>query len=156
MNKYKLKKELDNIEKVLLEYFQPLKGTLYGLKILDNDSRKIKSNIYRDYKYYNDYYTGVTIKYLKEYLFNNKYKQNMIIYVLMKLLKEYKIQTLPCANIRKIVFENVNDQHYSRKFNDIKNHTYLTDFNKREYLSNDDIQYIKFFKIYNIIYKQLI
>lgn len=111
MNKKKIIDGLKNIESILLYYFN--KNEKEWLDILDGDSRKYIQD-YDDYSLKG--YSGVTVKYLREYLFNNKYSKSMISYVLLKLLSEGEIQTLFCNDIKQIVFEPTETNHGTNYF----------------------------------------
>lgn len=130
MNKQVLIKELNYIENIILHYFNK-NGSKY-LDILDGDSRKYIS----EYENYNvDGYTGVTIKYLREYLFNKKYSKSMISYVLLKLLSEGSIQTLFCCDIEKVIFEPKESNHFTKYF--INNHDDDEDFDSKDSIEKD-------------------
>lgn len=111
MNKQKMIKSLNDIETNILHYFN--KNNSKWLDILDGDSRQYVEN-YNDYKIKG--YTGVTVKYLRTYVFNNKYSKSMISYVLLKLLSECNIQTLFCNDIKQIVFEPTESGHGTNYF----------------------------------------
>ena len=132
MNKQKIIDGLKNIESILLYYFN--KNETEWLDILDGDSRKYIS----DYEgYYLKGYSGVTVKYLREYLFNNRYSKSMISYVLLKLLSEGEIQTLFCNDIKQIVFESTESSHGTNYF--INNYEEdEDDFNERDNIENKD------------------
>lgn len=128
MKKEILINELQKIEKKLIDYFEDVQdgykskgeNKYKSLKILDKD---IRSTIQGYNGYYTiQGYTGVTVKYLRKYLFNNKYSCSLLHYVLIKLLKEKLIQTLYCCNIRQIVFENKKNNHPCIGFNSISNY----------------------------------
>ncbi len=111
MNKQKMINGLKDIEIKLLHYFN--KNESKWLDVLDGDSRKYIDDYY-DYSLKG--YSGVTVKYLREYLFNKKYSKSMISYVLLKLLSEGKIQTLFCGDIKQIVFESTESSHGTHCF----------------------------------------
>ncbi len=106
MNKQTIIKELEILEKGILKYFNETDSQY--LTVLDGDSRKYIDD-YDDYSLKG--YTGVTVKYLREYLFNKRYSKSMISYVLLKLLSECNIKTLFCGDIKQIVFESTKSSH---------------------------------------------
>ena len=111
MNKQILIKELEVIENIILKYFNETDSEY--LTVLDGDSRKYVE----DYGGYSlKGYTGVTVKYLREYLFNKKYSKSMISYVLLKLLSEGNVKTLFCGDINQIVFESTESSHGTNYF----------------------------------------
>ena len=125
MKKEILKQNLNKIEKTLIEYFNNVKCGrkpnsdyhYYGLKILDSDTRTTIPGYTR---YLNVGYTGVTVNYLRKYLFNNIYSKSMIYYCLINLLKYKEVRTLNCMDIRNIVFENKkNTNHATYHYKDL-------------------------------------
>ena len=133
MNKQKIIKGLKDIEITLLYYFN--KNESMWLDILDGDSRKYV----HDYEGYStNGYSGVTVKYLREYLFNKKYSKSMISYVLLKLLSEGCIQTLYCSDIKKIIFESTESSHGTYYF--INNYDDEEDYDEGESIKNDEYQ----------------
>lgn len=129
MNKQKIIDGLKDIETILLHYFN--KNELMWLDVLDGDSRKYIDDYYG---YALKGYTGVTIKYLREYLFNKKYSKSMISYVLLKLLSEGNIKTLFCGDIKQIVFEPIESTHGTNYF--INNYDEDDDFNAKDNIEN--------------------
>ncbi len=138
MKKQKLIKELSNIETIISDYFTK-SGTKY-LTILDGDSRQYL----KDYTGYEiEGYKGVTVEYIRLYLFNKKYSKSMISYVLLKLLSEGNIKTLHCHNIMDVVFEPIRSTHYSNYFK--TNH-----YNDGDNIEHE-ITYIKLIKSHKAI-----
>lgn len=131
MNKQVLTKELNNIENIILHYFNK-NGSEY-LDILDGDSRKYVDN-YDDYSLKG--YSGVTVKYLREYLFNKKYSKSMISYVLLKLLSEGSIQTLYCCDIKQIIFESTESTHGTNYF--------INNYDEDDDCDECNINYVKY------------
>lgn len=131
MNKQVLIKELNYIENIILHYFNK-NGSKY-LDILDGDSRKYVED-YDGYTFKG--YTGVTVKYLREYLFNKKYSKSMISYVLLKLLSEGNIQTLFCCDIEKVIFEPIESSHGTNYF--------INNYDEDEAYDIENISYKKY------------
>ena len=115
MNKQALVNELETLEKGILKYFN--KNESKWLDILDGDSRQYVKD-YDDYKIKG--YTGVTIKYLREYLFDKKYSNAMVTYVVLKIFSEGCIQSLYCCDIHHVIFESTESVHGTHYF--IENH----------------------------------
>ena len=111
MNRQKIINGLKDIEVTLLHYFN--KNDSMWLDVLDGDSRKYVKD-YEDYSLKG--YSGVTVKYLREYLFNKKYSISMISYVLLDLLSKGSIKTLHCGDIKQIVFESTESSHGTNYF----------------------------------------
>lgn len=116
MNKQKMILGLKDIELTLLNYFN--KNNSMWLDILDGDSRKYVTN-YKGYEIKG--YSGVTIKYLREYLFDKKYSKSMITYVLLKLFLKSAVRSFYCCDIKHVVFESNESIHGSHFF--IKDHS---------------------------------
>jgi hypothetical protein len=76
------------------------------LPILDKDNRHI-NNTYADVPTYKlkKGYTGVTIEYLRKYLFNNKINKDILMAILMDLLKKKQLNVIFCWNVQRLVFE---------------------------------------------------
>lgn len=131
MLKSKLKKELLNIENIILSEITGHKLPVYdeGLKYrkYDNDDRVF-------------YYTGLTSSYIRKYIFNNKYSISMINYVLVKCVIERKIRTLYCHDVKKVVF-------HKGKYS-----TYVYDPSKQKYMNMcTSSSYSKYLKHYHAI-----
>ena len=145
MNKQILIKELYNIKSIILHYFN--KNESKWLDVLDGDSRKYVSN-YEGYDL--EGYTGVTVKYLREYLFNKKYSKSMISYILLKLLSEGNIKTLFCGDIKQIVFEPIESNHGTNYF--INNYDDEEDFDDDNSIETyENKHYNSMIKSYNAI-----
>ena len=130
MNRQKIINGLKDIEVTLLHYFN--KNDSMWLDILDGDSRKYVDD-YCDYCLKG--YSGVTVKYLREYLFNKKYSISMISYVLLDLLSKGSIQTLYCGNINQIVFESTESNHSTYYF--------INDYDEDD-CNESNINYVKY------------
>lgn len=140
MNKQKMINGLEDIRVTLLHYFN--KNNSMYLDILDGDSRQYLEK-YKGYS--RKGYSGVTVKYLREYLFDKKYSISMISYVLLDLLSKADVRTLPCGNIDDIVFENTKSCHWSHYFiNKGSNETSGS-------INDNDIRYKPMIKSYNAI-----
>jgi len=76
------------------------------LPILDKDYRHINKT-YADVTTYKlkKGYTGVTVEYLRKYLFNNKINKDILMAILINLLKDKKVNILFCWNVERFVFE---------------------------------------------------
>lgn len=139
MNRQKMINGLNNIEVALLHYFN--KNDSMWLDVLDGDSRKYVAD-YSDYSLKG--YSGVTVKYLRTYLFNKKYSISMISYVLLKLLSEDCIKTLHCRDIEQVVFESTESSHETYYF--INNYDYDEDEDEDDIENNE-------YKCYNSMIK---
>ena len=111
MNKQSLINELEFIKEVIIKYFN--KTGTEQLAVLDGDSRKYVDS-YTGYEISG--YTGVTIKYLREYLFDKKYSNAMVTYVMLQLLLKGEIRTLYCCDIKRVIFEPIKSTHGSHYF----------------------------------------
>ena len=104
MNREKLKKELNLIEEVIYDFFNHnYQATAGAVPVFDAHLSKRGAKI--------GYYCGVTPRYIRQYLFNNKYSLSMIHYVLLKLFYRgekdgKKIKTFHCNDIHKVIFSN--------------------------------------------------
>lgn len=99
--KTKLKKDLNYIRNTIEEYIN--NGDNYPrIDILDGDSRPCIEG----YDEYNENgYSGVTAKYIRKYLFDNKYSKALIHTALLKLMNAGIITTIYCPDIKSVVWE---------------------------------------------------
>ena len=88
----------------ILEYFNK-NGTKY-LDILDEDVRNHPV-------YEKNYYTGVTLDYIVEYVLDNKYSIDDVAECLKQLHLDGEIRSLFCNNIKNIVFESKLSSHWN-------------------------------------------
>ena len=120
------------------------------LPVLDKDLRYINKT-YADIPTYRlkKGYTGVTVEYLRKYLFNNKINKDILMAILIDLLKDKKINVIFCTNVKRFVFECRKTSRHS-----------IFDYDLFiEYFVNDDsgkyIESIKFSRAYNILKSNL-
>tara|TARA_R110002124_G_scaffold281430_1_gene455649 strand:+ start:6501 stop:6941 length:441 start_codon:yes stop_codon:yes gene_type:complete len=136
MLKSKLKKELLNIENIILSEITGHKLPVYdeGLKYRKYENR-FNKDLERVY-----YYTGLTPQYIKKYILGGKYSLSMIHYVLIKCVIENKLRTLYCHDVKKVVF-------HKGKYS-----TYVYDPSKQKYMNMcTSSSYSKYLKHYHAI-----
>jgi len=149
MKKKDIKKQIEPAKLIILSYL----NAKY-LKILDTDIRYDNESYdllpRQQDKIFIKGYTGVTVDYIRKYLFNNKVNKDILISILMDLLKEEKINVIYCHNVKRLVFEN---RKYTR--HSLFTLKYFIDYmvNNEGYNYYDEAK--KFYKVYSILKSNL-
>jgi|694.fasta_scaffold65876_5 hypothetical protein len=78
----------------------------------DNPDSKKRTLKVLDNKYCK-YYTGVTLNYITYNLLKAEYKKSDVTKVLKELFLNKEIKALFCPDVKKVVFEPKNSQHWS-------------------------------------------
>lgn len=150
MKKKNIKKQVEPAKLIILSYL----NARY-LKILDKDVRYNNKtyDIYEpidQFRHFSKGYTGVTVDYIRKYLFNNKINKDILMSILMELLKKEKLNVIYCSNIKRLVFEN--RRHTQHSLYTLK---YFVDYmvNNKGYINYDEVR--KFYKVYSILRSNL-
>jgi len=99
MKRKNIKNQVKEAKIIILSYL----STRY-LRILDKDTRRINKT-YPSYHRFDDGYTGVTVEYIRKYLFNNKINKDILMAILIDLLKDEEVNVIFCWNVQRLVFE---------------------------------------------------
>lgn len=107
------------------------------LPVLDKDRRYINKTYagYTEFLYRG--YTGVTVEYIRRYLFNNKINKDILMAILIDLLKDKKINVIYCHNVKRLVFECRRTSRHS---------IYTYESFIRSFVNNDTGRYIESIK----------
>ena len=99
MKRKNIKNQVKEAKIIILSYL----STRY-LRILDKDTRR-SNKTYPSYHRFDDGYTGVSVNYIRKYLFNNKINKDILMAILIHLLKDEKVNIIYCFNVKRFVFE---------------------------------------------------
>lgn len=149
MKKRNIKKQVEPAKQIILSYL----NARY-LKILDKDIRYNNESYdllpHQQDKKFTKGYTGVTVDYIRKYLFNNKINKHILMSILMELLKEEKLNVIYCSNVKRLVFEN--RRHTQHSLYTLK---YFVDYMVNSEGYNYYGEAKKFYKVYSILRSDL-